>query len=234
MTFPNQGSSQTFFKNRVKKREELPADRQRTQKIVIRKTAGNTENNGGLDTMKETQELNRLFKDSDMDCNEENVACGKGDADMIGKNDDNIENPDTASSDKTEGIEEIEEIEEDDLIFHPLRRQAVLPVGKYHAVIKDITAESREGMYGTFKSIRIRFQIFHDERQVVVNFLAQKDLKPSGKLFKMLKMILGEAPSDGFNLRDLKGEKVVVEVGHRLDSNGDTWEEVLSAVKYSG
>ena len=231
MTFPNQGSSQTFFKNRVKKREELPADRQRTQKIVIRKTAGNTENNGGLDTMKETQELNRLFKDSDMDCNEENVACEKGDADMIGKNDENIENPDIASSDKTEAIEEIEE---DDLIFHPLRRQAVLPVGKYHAVIKDITAESREGIYGSFVSIRIKFEVCYDGKQVVINFLTHKDLKPSGKLFKMIRMILGEVPSDGFNLRTLKGKEVVVEVGHRLDANGDTWEDVLSAEKFRG
>lgn len=171
---------------------------------------------------------NELFGDPGIDCNEKNVAYEKRGAEMIDENDDeSVEEPAAAA-----GAEEDEE--EDDLIFHPTHRQAALPAGTYYAVIKEVTAESRVGMYGTFKSIRIRFQIFHDERQVVVNFLAQKDLKPSGKLFKMLKMILGEAPSDGFNLRDLKGEKVVVEVGHRLDSNGDIWEEVLSAEKYSG
>ena len=232
MTFPNQGLGQNYFKNRVKKRQELPADSQITRKIVIPKIAGNnSENNGGLDTMKETTELNVLFKDSGMACNEENGAGEKGDADMIAKNDESIKNPDIASSAETE---ETEETEEDDLIFHPLRRQAVLPAGKHHAVIKEVTAESREGVYGQFTSIRIKFEVCYDEKRVVINFLTHKDLKPSGRLFKMIRMILGEVPSDGFNLRNLKGKEVVVEVGHRLDANGDTWEDILSAEKFRG
>jgi len=229
MTFPNQGSSQTFFKNRVKKREELPADRQRTQKIVIRKTTGNnTENNGGLDTMKETQELNRLFKDSDMDCNEENVASENNDLNMIAKNDESIKNPDIALSAETE-----ETVEADLLMFQPLRRKAALPDGKYHAVIKEITAESREGVYGKFVSIRIKFEICYEEKRIVINLLTHKDSKPTGKLFKVIKMVLGEVPSNGFDLRNLKGKEVWVEVGHRVDENGNTWEEVLSAEKFN-
>ncbi|MPM83021.1 hypothetical protein SDC9_130084 [bioreactor metagenome] len=228
MTFPNNYSNHRLFENRTKKLKELSAGQQKRRAVPI-KPVSNDENCEGVETLMEASpKANELFGNPGMACNEENKAYEKSGAEMIDENDDeSVEEPAADA-----GAEEDEE--EDDLIFHPMHRQAALPAGTYYAVIKEVTAESRVGMYGTFKSIRIRFQIFHDERQVVVNFLAQKDLKPSGKLFKMLKMILGEAPSDGFNLRDLKGEKVVVEVGHRLDSNGDIWEEVLSAEKYSG
>lgn len=228
MTFPNNYSNHKVLVNRKKELKELSAGQQKRREVPI-SPGRNRENCEAVETLMEASpKANELFGNPGMACNEENKAYEKSGDDMIEEND----NKSIEATAAAAGAEEDEE--EDDLIFHPRHRQAALPAGKYHAVIKDITAESREGMYGTFKSIRIRFRIFHDEREVVVNFLAQKDLKPSGKLFKMLKMILGEAPSDGFNLRDLKGEKVVVEVGHRLDSNGDTWEEVLSAVKYSG
>ena len=45
-------------------------------------------------------------------------------------------------------------------------------------------------------------------------------------------MINGEVPCNGFDLRDLTDEEVEVEVGHRTDENGNTWEEVLSVEKY--
>ena len=230
MTFPNNYSNHKVLVNRKKEPKELSAGQQKRREVPIN-PGRNRENCEAVETLMEASpKANELFGKPGMDCNEENVACEKGAADMIGKNDENIENPDIASSDKTEGIEEIEE---DDLIFLPLRRKAALPDGKYHAVIKEIIAETRVGVYGKFISIRMKFEICHDEKRITINFLTHKDSKPTGKLFKIIKSILGEVPSNGLDLRTLKGKEVLVELGHRVDENGNTWEEVLNAEKYN-
>ena len=223
-------ATKKFFEDRAKKSKELYAEQNKKRAVPIN-LGRNIETHEEVELIsKESPKANELFGNPGMDCNEENVACEKGDADMIGKNDENTENPDIASSDKTEGIEEIEE---DNLIFLPLRRKAALPAGKYHAVIKEIIAETRVGVYGKFISIRMKFEICHDEKRITINFLTHKDSKPTGKLFKIIKSILGEVPSNGLDLRTLKGKEVLVEVGHRVDENGNTWEEVLNAEKYN-
>jgi len=161
------------------------------------------------------------FNNGDIDFNEgENVISPK-------------EKTDIENKENTVSVNELDKKSDADSLFEfePMKRRAELPEGQYKAVIQEICAEEKLGIYGKFISIKIKFNIKYNENEIFINLLTSKDSKPSGKLFQTLKMILGEEPSAGFDLRTLKGQEVLVDVGHRIDKYGNTWEDVLKAEK---
>lgn len=127
---------------------------------------------------------------------------------------------------------ESETPEEELFRFYSVPRQAKLPKGKYCAMIKEVTVAPKVGVYGKFIGVRIKFSIQYDHKSIIVSLLTYKDMLPTSKLSQLVKVINGEVPCNGFDLRDLTDEEVEVEVGHRTDENGNTWEEVLSVEKY--
>lgn len=131
--------------------------------------------------------------------------------------------------------EEVEEIEEDDdlLLVEELKSSPTLSKGEYQAVVGKPLASREKGKYGTWIKIIIPFHVKvpHSHDLLEVRFIASKNMDEEGRLFPIVKGILGRKPEIGMNLKEIAGRTVNVIIDHYTDDKGKTWEQVVSARK---
>lgn len=108
-----------------------------------------------------------------------------------------------------------------------------LPEGEYQAKVGRISAERMQGAYGEWIKITIPFIIFSEEilDNIAVCFRASKSLRPDGRMYPIVKGILGTEPESGFDFKRLEGKVVKVVLEHQADKYGDIWENVVSVKK---
>lgn len=63
---------------------------------------------------------------------------------------------------------------------------------------------------------------------IAVCFRASKSLRPDGRMYPIVKGILGVEPESGFDFKRLEGKVVKVVLEHEADKYGDIWENVVS------
>lgn len=120
--------------------------------------------------------------------------------------------------------------EEDDLLtLKHNKRKPKLSEDEYMARIGKITAEKKKGDDGEpWVKVTLPFEVKTASGVVTVPFRASMSLSPKGRLYPIVKGILGSAPEEGLNLRELQGKQVKVKIGHYVDDRGSVWEEVKS------
>lgn len=124
--------------------------------------------------------------------------------------------------------------EDDELYtFSVTKRKPVLEVGKYLAEVGRPSAEKMGDSHKYWVRLTIPFKIKADSGSTTVLFMASKSLNRKGRLYPIIRGILGRHPSDGFDLRSLEGREVRVEVGHNEDEYGNVWEQILSVERVS-
>lgn len=135
-----------------------------------------------------------------------------------------------------EGAEKVDEskFNKDDnlMIMGEVKREPRLEVDDYPSTVGRGINAKREpiGMYGPWVKITIPFNVKDPKNDeiVTVNFIANKSIDPKSRLYSILKGILGRTPEAGLNLRELEGKRVMVSIEHRVDENGNVWENVSS------
>lgn len=147
---------------------------------------------------------------------------------------------DLESLQETQHEAEFEENEqystEDDIdlyIWDAPKRGPRLPEGEHSAKVGKVSAERMQGAYGEWIKITIPFLIFSEEimDNIAVCFRASKNLRPDGRMYPIVKGILGAEPESGFDFKRLEGKVVKVVLEHEADQYGDIWENVVSVKK---
>ena len=118
--------------------------------------------------------------------------------------------------------------EEDDLLtFKDDARQPVLKEGEYLAKITNVTGKKRWNSDGSeWVNVKILFEIEHAGFRVEVPFWAGMSLSSSGRLYPIVKGILGMTPTPGMSLKMIEGRTTIVTIGHRKDEKSNIWEEI--------
>ncbi|GEM_PF-6382094 len=128
-------------------------------------------------------------------------------------------------------IKEIKEEDNDLLILNSNQHEPVLNEGEYEAIVGRISAEEADGEFGPYVKVTIPFNIVNpvDGEAVTIRFMANRSMSRKGKLYPIVKGILGSIPPVAFNLRELEGKEVYVTIKHKSDNRGGIWENVVAA-----
>jgi hypothetical protein len=118
-------------------------------------------------------------------------------------------------------------------IWDAPKRGPRLPEGEYPAIVGKISAERMQGAYGEWIKITIPFLIFSQEilDTIAVCFRASKSLKSDGRMYPIVKGILGAEPESRFDFKQLEGKAVKVVLEHNADQYGEVWENVVSVTR---
>lgn len=132
-----------------------------------------------------------------------------------------------------EELEDLEEPDTDLLTVHYKKREAQLDEGVYTAIVGEVIATRVEGPYGKYIRVMIPFRVTNPDtgKAVTARFVGNRSLDPAGRLYQIIKGILGTPPPDYFDLREITGKKVKVTIEHRIDDRGNVWENVTGARK---
>jgi len=133
-----------------------------------------------------------------------------------------------------ENEQELGNDDETDLyIWNEPTRGPRLSEGEYKAEVGKISAERMQGAYGEWIKITIPFIIFSEENMdnIVVCFRASKSLRPDGRMYPIVRGILGAEPEWGFDFKQLEGKVVKVVLEHEADQQGNIWENIVSVKK---
>ena len=171
------------------------------------------------------------MEDTDTDEDELDLDDSDDDVDSNAGNDDEIDSDDDAEVEQS-GDDEWDAEEDDLLILKFNKRKPKLSEGEYMARFGSITAERQKGTNDeTWVKVTLPFEVKNANDTVTVPFRASMNLSPKGRLYPIVKGILGRAPEEGLNMRELQGKRVKVEIGHYIDDHGSVWEEVKSIKK---
>lgn len=154
------------------------------------------------------------------------------DSEADGAEDDEIDG-DAEDNEADESGDDDWDAEEDDLLILKFnKRKPKLSEGEYMARVGRITAEKKKGQDGEpWVKVTLPFEVKNASGVVTVPFRASMSLSPKGRLYPIVKGILGRTPEEGLNMRELQGKRVKVEIGHYVDDHGSVWEEVISVKK---
>ena len=168
------------------------------------------------------------MEDADTDEDELELDDSDDELDNDAGSDDDIDSDGDAEEERSS--EDEWDAEEDDLlILKHNKRKAKLNEDEYKARIGKITAERKKGDDGEpWVKVTLPFEVKTASGVVTVPFRASMSLSPKGRLYPIVKGILGRAPEEGLNLRELQGKQVKVKIGHYVDDRGSVWEEVKS------
>jgi len=129
--------------------------------------------------------------------------------------------------------EDLDETDHDLFTVHYKKREAQLDEGVYTAIVGEVSATSVEGPYGKYIRVIIPFHVTNPDtgKTVTARFVGNRSFDPAGRLYPIIKGILGATPPESFDLREITGKKVKVTIEHRTDDHGNVWENITGARK---
>jgi hypothetical protein len=112
-------------------------------------------------------------------------------------------------------------------------RTAKLAEDHYLSTVSDVLAEKMPpGNFSTpWVRITIYFKICIDQSDnyVLARFISSNNLSSKGRMYPIVKGILGSEPGIDFNFKDLIGRRANVTIKHRTDEDGNVWDNVVEA-----
>lgn len=116
------------------------------------------------------------------------------------------------------------------LILEDPAQYKVLEPGEHPAVVGRPLATKEYGERGPWIKVTLPFHVENPETKTIVDvpFFASNSMRPSGRLYPVIKGILGHNPEGGTNLKDLTGREVYVTIAHKVDSSGAIWPQISS------
>jgi len=139
-----------------------------------------------------------------------------------------------AKIDRVKNDLDLEDMDARLLVLEDSKRIPKLEEDEYTARIGLVTAEQvTVGQFGPWVKVTIPFKINIPDslESLTVNFVANKSIAPSSRMYPIIKGILGKSPENGFTLSEINGKKVKVMIEHRTDADGNVWENIASVRK---
>lgn len=214
----------------------------REEKHMKKSNNKKSEKNNEELLFEENEELELEEEEEDMPEDDEETDDGEEEEEEDASEEDDTDEVDAEEEDGEDDTDEEEEedaSEEDDdkdlFVCKAKTHEPELDIGKYPSTVGKVTAEKKnESKYNNpWVLVKIPFNIEHPEtgKKVTVTFSASKNLSPDGRLYPIVRGILGREPQDNFDIRTLEGMQALVTIEHRTDDSGNIWENVVEARK---
>ena len=174
------------------------------------------------------------FDELDLDDDSDDGLDDDSDDGLDDDSDDDLDG-DSDDSDGEQSGDDGWDVEEDDLFVVKLFKEPqLLPQGWYSARVGRLSMDEKTGNDGgKWVRVTIPFEIKKGRENVTVRYFASRNLYPSSRLSRVIEDILGGAPEGAFNLKELEGRRVQVEIDHQSGKDGKAWGNVVAVKKAS-